>query len=109
MPRRKHVPLRSCIACRTKSPKRDLIRVVRTLEDKLEIDVKGKRQGRGAYLCRKWQCCEIALQPGRLTQALKRPVSVAEVDALKASVSSLIEERSVESEAAPPSRVSAQE
>ena len=105
--RRKHVPLRSCIACRGKHPKRALIRVVSTPEGTLEIDAKGKRQGRGAYLCRDWNCCEIALQPGRLSKALKRPVTLAEAEALKAGISSLIEERSVESETAPLSGPSA--
>jgi len=99
--RRKHVPLRSCIACRAKLPKRELIRIVRTPEGTLEIDPKGKRAGRGAYLCRKRQCCETALQPGRLSQALKSKVGATEVAALKASVLSLIEEAAVESMTAP--------
>ncbi len=99
--KRKHVPLRSCIACRAKLPKRELIRVVSTPEGTLEIDTKGKRAGRGAYLCRKQQCCETALQPGRLSQALKCRVDATEVAALKASVSSLIEETAVESLTAP--------
>ena len=108
MAHRKHVPLRSCIACRRKAPKRDLIRVVRTPEGTLEIDARGKRQGRGAYLCRKWQCCETALQPGRLSQAFKHAVNASEVEALRASILLLIEESPVESEMAPPSGPSAQ-
>jgi len=99
--RRKHVPLRSCIACRAKLPKRELIRVVRTPGGTLEIDPKGKQAGRGAYLCRKLQCCETALQPGRLSQALKCRVDATEVAALKDSVSSLIEETAVEHLTAP--------
>ena len=89
--RRKHVPLRSCIACRVKSPKRDLIRVVRTPEGMLEIDIKGKRAGRGAYVCRNAQCCEAALESGKLSQALRSQVSAEEMEALKASVSLLLE------------------
>ena len=99
--RRKHVPLRSCIACRAKLPKRELIRVIRTPEGTLVMDPKGKRAGRGAYLCRKTQCCETALQPGRLSQALKCRVGATEVTALKASVSALIEEETFESQTAP--------
>ena len=89
--RRKHVPLRSCIACREKLPKRELIRVVRTPEGTLEIDPKGKSAGRGAYLCRKRECSEVALTPGRLSQALKCAVSASEAETLSASVSSLID------------------
>ena len=99
--RRKHIPLRSCIACRAKLPKRELIRVVRTPGGTLEIDPKGKRAGRGAYLCRQRQCCETALQPGRVSQALKSKVGATEVEALKASILLLIEEAAVESKTAP--------
>lgn len=96
--RRKHVPLRSCIACRQRYPKRELIRVIRTPERKVEIDPTGKRPGRGAYLCRKGQCWEVALQPQRLSQALKCAVSPDEAAALRALAFSLIGEPAVESE-----------
>lgn len=96
--RRKHVPLRSCIACRERYPKRELIRVVRTPEGTLEIDPKGKRAGRGAYLCRNRQCWEEALQPGRLSQALKCRVSAEDVVTLKMRALAYTEEPEVESQ-----------
>ena len=99
--RRKHVPLRSCIACRDKHPKRELIRIVRTPEGPLEIDPKGKRAGRGAYLCLKQQCSETALQPGRLSQALKCEVTSTQVEALRVSVLSLIENAASEPQTTP--------
>ncbi len=102
MKRRKHVPLRSCIACRLKLPKRDLIRVVRTPEGTLEIDLKGKKAGRGAYLCRKQQCCEAALQPGRLSQALKSQVEAPEAVALRTAVSALLESLATEPQVVTP-------
>jgi predicted RNA-binding protein YlxR (DUF448 family) len=108
MKRRKHIPLRSCIACRAKLPKRELFRVVRTPEGTLEMDPKGKRAGRGAYVCREWECCEAALQPGRLSQALKCQVNAKEAAALKAIASSLIEEAAVESQTAPQGGASTQ-
>jgi len=67
----------------------------------LEVDTQGKRAGRGAYLCRKLPCCETALQPGRLSQALKCQVAAAEVATLKDKVLTLIEETVAESERAP--------
>jgi predicted RNA-binding protein YlxR (DUF448 family) len=90
--RRKHVPLRSCIACRERYPKRELVRIVRTPEGTIEIDLKGKRSGRGAYLCRKQQCWEAALQPQRLSQSLKCRVSAEDVAVLQSQAPSLIEE-----------------
>lgn len=98
---RKHVPLRSCIACREKHAKRDLIRIVRTPEGTIEIDLKGKRSGRGAYLCRKQQCWDAALQPRRLSQALKCQLGAEEVAMLKARALPFIEESAVESQTAP--------
>jgi hypothetical protein len=106
--RRKHVPLRSCIACRAQHPKRELIRVVRTPKGTLEIDAKGKRPGRGAYLCRDRKCWEAALQQGRLSHALKCEVSAEEVAALRAVVWSLFEEPAASSEALPAHDVSAE-
>lgn len=108
MKRRKHIPLRSCIACRLKSPKRELIRVVRTPEGTLEIDPKGKMPGRGAYVCRKQQCCEAALQPGRLSQAFKSQVSAQEAAAVRVAVSALLEATAADPEAQKPDSKSAQ-
>ena len=69
--RRRHVPLRTCIACRQSRDKRELIRLVRTPEGELVIDETGKRNGRGAYLCRQQTCWETALQGNQVSRALK--------------------------------------
>lgn len=74
-PRRlKHVPERSCIACREKRPKWELVRVVRTPEGNVEIDPRGKKAGRGAYLCKGRGCWETAFKKGSLERALKAKV-----------------------------------
>ena len=73
--RRKHVPLRTCVACRASAAKRELIRIVRTPEGTIEVDFKGKRAGRGAYLCRRQECWDAALRQGVLGRALKVPVT----------------------------------
>lgn len=99
--RRKHVPLRSCIACRQQFPKRELVRIVRTPEGTIEIDPKGKRAGRGAYLCRQQQCWEQALQPRRLAQALHCPVSAEDVAVLQALAAVVIDGAVVEARTAP--------
>ncbi len=97
--RRKHVPLRSCIVCHEKRAKRDLVRIVRTPEGAIEIDPKGKRSGRGAYLCRRQRCWDTALQPRRLSQALKCEVGPEEVATLKALALPFIEDSVVGSQA----------
>jgi len=60
------------------SPKRQLIRIVRTPEGSVEVDPTGKRAGRGAYLCSTSACWEQALKKGSLGRALK--VQLAETD-----------------------------
>lgn len=52
-------------------PKRQMVRVVRTLSGRVEVDPTGKRSGRGAYLCKKVDCWEKALQRSALSRALK--------------------------------------
>lgn len=69
--RRKHVPQRTCVACRTVRGKRELVRIVRTPEGAVIVDETGKRSGRGAYLCRQRSCWETALARRQLEQALK--------------------------------------
>ena len=80
--RRRHVPLRTCIACHQKKPKRSLIRVLRTTEGTVEVDLTGKRSGRGAYLCRDRDCWDAALGSGKLGRALKSGVSAKDLEAL---------------------------
>ena len=90
--RRKHVPLRSCIACHQKRPKRELIRIVRTPEGGLEVDSRGKRAGRGAYFCRTHQCWQAALEQRVLQRVLDCQVSAQDVMALRAETAQLLEE-----------------
>ncbi len=82
--RRRHVPLRTCLACRQQRAKRELVRVVRTPDGTVEIDPKGKQSGRGAYLCLSRECVEGALQVGPLGRALRCQVTPEQVAALQA-------------------------
>jgi predicted RNA-binding protein YlxR (DUF448 family) len=79
---RKHVPQRTCVACRQVRPKREMIRIVRTSLEGIQIDPGGKRAGRGAYLCRNRSCWEIALKEKRLERALRSGLSDEERAAL---------------------------
>jgi predicted RNA-binding protein YlxR (DUF448 family) len=69
--RPRHVPQRTCVACRSTNAKRELVRVVRAPDGSVTIDVSGKRSGRGAYLCSAPECWESGLKRGVLTRALK--------------------------------------
>jgi uncharacterized protein len=69
--RPRHVPQRTCVACRQTSAKRYLVRVVRAPDGSVTIDPTGKRSGRGAYLCDSPECWQAALNRGVLPRALK--------------------------------------
>ena len=56
----KKIPMRQCIGCREKKPKRELIRVVRPPEGEVTLDFSGKMNGRGAYLCKDPACLKRA-------------------------------------------------
>ena len=71
-PQVKHVPERTCVACRTSRPKRHLVRLVRTPEGQVEVDKTGRRSGgRGAYLCPAQECWRLARARKSLDQALE--------------------------------------
>jgi predicted RNA-binding protein YlxR (DUF448 family) len=67
----KHLPQRTCIACRQVKEKKALIRLVSTKNGIAEIDVFGEKPGRGAYLCPNKNCWELALRKNRLDYALR--------------------------------------
>jgi predicted RNA-binding protein YlxR (DUF448 family) len=65
-----------CIACRDRSAKRTLTRVVRTPDGLVKIDPTGKMNGRGAYLCDNRRCWERAISTNILANALKTEIDV---------------------------------
>jgi predicted RNA-binding protein YlxR (DUF448 family) len=67
----KRLPQRTCIACRQVKEKKHLIRLVSTGDGVAEVDVFGKKPGRGAYLCPRRTCWELALRKNRLDYALR--------------------------------------
>ncbi len=86
----KGAPQRTCLACRQVRAKPELVRLVRTAEGHIEIDVRGKRAGRGAYLCRLAACWETGLKPGRLEHALHASVNLDNRERLLAEARELL-------------------
>jgi predicted RNA-binding protein YlxR (DUF448 family) len=75
MMKQRKVPLRKCVASQEMMPKKELIRVVRTPEGEVLIDLTGKKSGRGAYICGKLECFKLAQKNKALDRALKCQVS----------------------------------
>lgn len=75
MPKVRKIPQRMCVGCQEMKPKKELIRVVRTPQETIEIDSTGKKSGRGAYVCKKAECMQRACKERRLEKALQRQIS----------------------------------
>ncbi len=82
--KQKHVPQRTCIVCRRKTDKRQLIRIVRTT-DGVVVDPTGKQNGRGAYLCDNPTCWEQSLERNMLDKVLKTELNATEKAAILAA------------------------
>ncbi|HHU61866.1 MAG: YlxR family protein [Bacillota bacterium] len=73
--RKRHVPMRTCVGCRSSLPKKELIRVVRDPDGKVELDLTGKRSGRGVYVCPNEECLDTAVKEKQLERALATKIS----------------------------------
>ena len=71
LPSVKHIPQRTCVACHKVKDKQELIRLVRVSDNTVEVDTRGKKAGRGAYLCRAQECWELGFKGGRLEHTLR--------------------------------------
>ena len=71
----KILPQRKCVGCGNVKNKNELIRVVRSPENEISIDSKGKKSGRGAYLCKDADCLKKAIKSKRLDRSFKIKVS----------------------------------
>lgn len=71
----KHIPERSCVACRKVRPKRHLVRLVRAVDGSVEVDTTWRKPGRGAYLCPAQECWQLAAKRKSLDHALATVVT----------------------------------
>lgn len=78
----KKIPMRRCVACHQMKDKRELIRVVRSPEGEIFIDPTGKKNGRGAYLCRNSDCIAKARKAKSLSRELKTEIPAEVFDQL---------------------------
>ena len=70
----KKIPVRQCLGCREHKPKPELIRVVRSPEGEVSLDFKGKKPGRGAYVCPSAECLKKVRKSRALERAFSTPL-----------------------------------
>lgn len=83
------VPSRICVGCREAKEKRSMVRIVKTTQNEICLDETGKKNGRGAYICKSVECLQRALQTKGLERSLKSPVPDDVVNLLKEEMSVL--------------------
>lgn len=65
-----YIPQRSCVICRTQKNKSELIRIVKNKQKEVKIDLKGKEDGRGAYICYNKKCLEKEIKSKKIERIL---------------------------------------
>ena len=79
------VPLRMCVVCREMKPQKELVRIVLTQQG-YEVDLTGKKNGRGAYICKSKECLEKAVKNRGIERSLKTGISPEIYDSLKKEI-----------------------
>ncbi len=82
----KKIPERRCVGCGESFPKSALIRVVRTPEGEIVLDATGKKNGRGAYVCRKSECFRTARKKKRFSSNLSAEIPEDVLDRLEREI-----------------------
>ena len=71
----KKVPMRKCVATGEMKPKKELVRIVRSKEGEVSIDLTGKKSGRGAYLSKNKEAVLLARKKNTLSSHLEVPIN----------------------------------
>lgn len=82
MQQKRKTPMRMCSGCGEMKPKTELVRVVRSPEGEVSIDLTGKKPGRGAYICRSTDCLEAARKKRRIERSLSCQIDADVYDAM---------------------------
>lgn len=70
----KKIPMRRCLATNQSFPKKDLLRIVRTPEGEVKVDLTGKLNGKGAYISKSLEALQLAKKKNVLSRALETPI-----------------------------------
>ena len=79
----KKIPVRQCIGCGEMKNKKDMMRILRTPEEEIILDLTGKKNGRGAYLCKQSECLKLARKNKGLERSFKMSIQSQVSDKLE--------------------------
>ena len=88
MEKLKKQPTRKCLGCMTSFPKKELVRIVRLPDGTVELDLTGKKSGRGAYICKSSMCLKKAIKSKRIQNNLEVEIGEALIETLTGEIES---------------------
>lgn len=82
----KKIPMRKCVGCQEMKGKKEMIRILRTEQEGIILDATGRKNGRGAYICRSGECLEKAIKNRGVERSLKMSIPQEVYDSLKKEI-----------------------
>ena len=89
MLKQRKVPMRMCVGCREMTPKKELLRIVRSPEGEFDLDVTGKKSGRGAYICKNPECFALVKKGKKLNRSFETSVPDEIYDKLESELNGI--------------------
>ena len=80
------IPMRKCIGCMESFPKKELCRIVKNKENEIQLDMTGKLNGRGTYICKKTECLDKAIKTKRLSKSLEAEIPEEIYEAIRSEI-----------------------
>lgn len=81
------IPIRKCIGCMEGFPKKELYRIVKNKDNEIKLDLTGKLNGRGTYICKNAECFEKAIKTKRLSKTLEMEIPDSIYEEIKLELS----------------------
>ena len=83
----KKIPVRQCLGCNEHKPKKEMMRILRTPEGEIVLDLVGKKSGRGAYVCPTLSCFKKARKSKRIESVLECKIPEEIYDEMEKTIS----------------------
>ena len=80
---KKKIPMRKCVGCGEMKPKKELMRILKTETGEFVVAAAGKKNGRGAYICRSGECFKQAVKSRGLERSFKQEIPQEVYDRLE--------------------------
>ena len=93
-PKVRKIPMRQCMGCNEHKPKSELFRVVRSPEGEISLDVTGRKNGRGAYICHDVKCLRNARKSRRIETNLECSIPEEVYDRMEQELESYADDQS---------------